>query len=190
MLESNANIRKMNPKSIVFVLMVLLGIAIIILLQTKDDYLNLSGKAILGKGVAAPNFTLPDLNGKSVSLGDYRGKAVLLNIWATWCKPCVAEMPSMEKLYQTMKGEDFDILAVSVDAAGAETVAPFMKKYKLNFTVLLDPKGTLKYKYQTTGIPESYIIDKNGTIVEKIIGPRDWAASEAVRIFQQLARKN
>ena len=96
----------------------------------------------------------------------------------------------MERLYQRMKGEDFDLLAVSIDENGAEAVAPFMKKFKLNFTALTDPKGTLKYKYQTTGIPESYIIDKNGTIVEKIIGPRDWAAPEAVRIFQELARKN
>jgi peroxiredoxin len=144
----------------------------------------------LGKGVAAPDFTLPGLNGNLVSLADYRGKAVLLNIWATWCPPCVAEMPSMEKLYQTMKGEDFDIVAVSIDESGAEAVAAFMEKYKLNFTVLTDPKGTLKYKYQTTGIPESYIIDKNGTIVEKIIGPRDWAAPEAVRILQELAQKD
>lgn len=190
MLESNANSRKMNLKSIVLLFMVMLAIASLILLQTKDDYRNLSGKPILGKGVAAPNFTLPDMNGKSVSLDQYRGKAILLNIWATWCPPCVEEMPSMERLYQTMKGEDFVLLAVSIDENGAEAVAPFMKKYRLNFTVLTDPKGTLKYKYQTTGIPESHIIDKNGTIVEKVIGPRDWAAPEAVRIFQELARKN
>ena len=188
MAELNNQRRKTNFRSIILVFMMIVAISILILLQTKDSYLNLSGKPMLGKGAAAPDFTLPDLNGNSVSLSDYRGKAVLLNIWATWCPPCVSEMPSMEKLYQNMKEEDFDILAVSIDESGADDVVSFMKKYKLNFTVLTDPQGSLNDKYQTTGIPESYIIDKNGRIVEKIIGPRDWAAPEIVRIFQELAR--
>jgi peroxiredoxin len=190
MMEFNSNRRKLSLKPIVLLLMVILGVAIIFLLQTKDDYLNLSGKKRLDKGVAAPNFVLPDLDGKLVSLADYKGKVVLLNIWATWCPPCVQEMPSMEKLYQTMKGEDFDILAISIDEAGAEAVDPFIKKHKLSFTALIDPKGILKYQYQITGVPESYIIDKKGMIVEKIIGPRDWAAPEAVRFFRDLAQKN
>jgi len=168
--------------------MMIVAISVLILLQTKDNYLNLSGNPMLGKGASAPDFTLPDLNGNPVSLSDYRGKVVLFNIWATWCPPCVSEMPSMEKLHQNMKGEDFDILAVSIDESGADAVGSFMKKHKLNFTVLTDPKGTVNNQYHTTGIPESFIIDKNGMIVEKIIGPRDWAAPESVRIFRELAR--
>ena len=89
-----------------------------------------------------------------------------------------------------MQGEAFVILAVSIDASGAEAVRPFMKKHRLNFTALTDSNGTLKTLYQTTGVPESFIIDENGVIVEKIIGPRDWATPGAIRYFKTLIRRN
>jgi cytochrome c biogenesis protein CcmG/thiol:disulfide interchange protein DsbE len=92
---------------------------------------------------------------------------VLLNIWATWCPPCVEEMPSMEKLHQELKDDGFEILAVSIDVSGAKAVIPFMKKHKLSFPALTDTKGAIKSLYQTTGVPESFIIDKDGIIVEK-----------------------
>ncbi|MBW2602433.1 MAG: TlpA family protein disulfide reductase [Deltaproteobacteria bacterium] len=177
-------------KSILLIFLFIVGVGIIVLLQTKDSSFNLSGRPRLGKGVSAPNFTLPNLGGKMVSLADYRGKVVLLNIWATWCPPCVAEMPSMEKLNQELKDEDFEILAVSLDVSGAKAVIPFMKKHKLSFSALTDTKGAIKSLYQTTGVPESFIIDKNGIIIEKIIGPRDWAAPGAIRSFRDLIQKN
>lgn len=96
----------------------------------------------------------------------------------------------MEKLYQQLKGEDFEILAVSLDKNGAEAVLLFMKKHKLNFTALIDSDETLKYKYQITGVPETFIIDQNGIIVEKVIGPRDWAAPEAIGFFRKLIQTN
>ena len=143
-----------------------------------------------GKGVLAPDFTFPGPDGKKISLSDYRGKLVLLNVWATWCAPCVAEMPSMEKLYRELKGEDFELVAVSIDETGAEAVTPFMKNHKLSFPVLLDTRGDIKSLYQVTGIPESFIIDKNGMIVEKIVGPRDWATTSAIRFFRNLVQSN
>ena len=136
--------QKLNIKFIFIILLVVCGAGLIVLLQTKDSTFAPPGDPQLGKGTLAPNFTLPDLTGKSVNLTDYRGKVVLLNIWATWCPPCVEEMPSLEKLYQEMKGEPFEILAVSLDETGAEVVAPFMKKHKLNFPALIDSAGTLK----------------------------------------------
>ena len=136
----------------------------------------------------APDFSLPMLNGDVVSLGDYRGKVVFLNIWATWCPPWREEMPDMEKLSQKMKGEDFEILAVSIDANGAEVVAPFMKKNKLTFPALLDPKGITKGLYGITGVPETYIIDKQGNIVTRVVGPREWAGSKSVNLLKDLAR--
>jgi len=190
MSEQTRTTRSKGVRNLSMIFLLVVGIGIIVLLQTKDDSLNLTGQARLGKGVKAPDFTLPGLDGTMVRLSDRKGKVVFLNIWATWCPPCVEEMPSMEKLYQKLKGEDFEILAVSIDKNGAEAVAPFMKKYNLSFTALIDSKESLKYKYQTTGVPESYIIDKNGTIVEKVIGPRNWSSPEAVRIFQELANKN
>ena len=95
----------------------------------------------------------------------------------------------MEKLYQALKGEAFEILAVSLDESGVTAVGPFMQRNKLNFTALTDTAGTLKNLYQTTGVPESFIIDKQGNIVEKIIGPRDWASPGAIRYFTDLSRK-
>jgi peroxiredoxin len=188
--EGNQSIRRVNLRTLILIVLMVVGIGIIVLLQLKDSPLNPSGKPLLGEGVPAPNFSLPDLEGKKVNLTDFKGKVVLLNIWATWCAPCVEEMPSMEKLYQELKGEDFELLAISVDEAGAEAVKPFMEKHKLGFPVLLDTKGEIKNLYQATGVPESFIIDKYGMIVGKIIGPRDWADSRAIRYFRNLIQSN
>ncbi len=177
-------------KSVTLIFLLIAGIGIIVLLQAKDDSINLTGQARLGKGAKAPDFTLPGLDGKMVSLADQKGKVVFLNIWATWCPPCVDEMPSLEKLHQQLKGAEFEILAVSIDKNGAEAVLPFMKKHNLGFTALIDSKESLKYKYQTTGVPETFIIDRNGIIVEKVIGPRNWATPDAISYFQNLIKKN
>ncbi len=164
-------------------------LGIYVLLQSQKSSFSPLDQALAVQNSPAPNFTLPRLNGEIVRLSDYRGKIVFLNIWATWCPPCREEMPAMEKLYQEMKGEAFEILAVSIDAAGAKAVGPFMKQNKLSFPALLDPKGMVKGLYGITGVPETFIIDKDGIINSKIIGPRDWAGSKAVRFFRDLAQK-
>ena len=176
----------MNYRGIILALLAAIAVAVLFLLKQNNSYLKYSP---LRAGQPAPDFSLPSLDGKIVSLADHRGHVVLVNIWATWCPPCIDEMPSMEKLYQELKDENFEILAVSIDALGARAVAPFMKKYNLSFPALLDPEATIKTLYQTTGVPESFIIDKQGILVEKIIGPRNWAAPEVVRYFRYLIRK-
>lgn len=182
--------QRINFQSLVIIFLIVILFGILILLQTKDSFYNQSSGPQLEKGLPAPNFSLPDLDRKMVSLADYKGKVVLINIWATWCPPCVEEMPSMEKLYQELKGEGFEILAVSIDESGAKVVLPFMKKHKLSFPALTDSKGIIKRLYQTTGVPESFIIDKDGVLVEKVIGPRNWAIPEAIRFFRNLIRRN
>ena len=184
------NVRQVYYRSIVLIVLLVLGVGILVLLQTRDSSFNLSERPVLGKGMPAPNFTFPDLKGKMVSLADYKGKVVLLNIWATWCPPCVEEMPSMEKLHQELKDEGFAILAVSIDATGTEVVLPFMKEHKLSFTALTDTKGDIGSLYQTTGVPESFIIKGDGIIVEKVIGPTDWATPNAIQFFRSLIQKN
>jgi thiol-disulfide isomerase/thioredoxin len=124
-----------------------------------------------------------------IRLSDYRSKVVLVNIWATWCPSCVEEMPSMERLYQKLKGKDFEILAVSIDSLGAKIVTPFIKKYKLTFPVLIDSQGTVRIIYRTTGVPETFIIDKDGRLVKKIIGALDWTNPGVLRYFQTLIQK-
>ncbi len=181
--------RRVNLQAIILLFLFVAGVGSIVLLQTKDSSIKLSGKPQIEKGVPAPNFSFPDLDSKMISLAEYKGKVVLLNIWATWCPPCVQEMPSMEKLHQELKNENFEIIAVSVDELGAKAVIPFMKKHKLSFPTLIDTKGVINGLYQTTGVPESFIIDKEGIIVEKIIGPKNWASPDAIRYFRSLIQR-
>jgi thiol-disulfide isomerase/thioredoxin len=183
-------INRRSPKSIIFFVFIIIVVAVVILLQGKDTFFNLSNYQPRVKiGLPAPNFSFPGLDGKKVSLTDFKGKVVFLNIWATWCPPCREEMPSMEKLYQELKGKDFEILAININASGAEVVAPFMKEYTLSFPALLDPDGTIQNLYGTTGVPESFIINKKGVIEKIVIGPMDWATSEVVGFFRNLIQK-
>jgi peroxiredoxin len=175
-----------NYRAVVLIFLAVAGLLVLFSLKENNSYLNYSP---LKTGLPAPNFTFPGLDGKMVSLSDYRGNVVLVNIWATWCPPCVDEMPSMERLYRELKGENFEILAVSIDSLGTKAVVPFMKKYKLTFPPLMDPDGTIQTLYQTTGIPESFIVDQEGILIEKIIGPRDWATSEFIGFFRDLIQK-
>ncbi len=134
----------------------------------------------------APSFELPSLAGGKVNLLDYRGKVVFINFWATWCGTCKVEMPSMEKLYQRFKDHGFEMLTISVDK-DQSLIDPFMKKYNLTFPVLLDPDNEIaKQKYKTTGVPETFIVNREGLIIHKAIGPRDWANDETIEAFAQL----
>ncbi len=136
--------------------------------------------------VAAQDFELPTLNGDYVRLSNYRGKVVFLNIWATWCPPCREEMPSMESLYRRLKGRDFEMIAVSIDREGGKVVRPFAAKYGLTFPVLLDPDNKTHRLYGLTGIPETFIIDKNGMIMKKIIGAQNWINREWLDYFDRI----
>jgi cytochrome c biogenesis protein CcmG/thiol:disulfide interchange protein DsbE len=179
----------LSVKAIILLILIIIAVAVVILLQGGDTLFKTPQKSRVAQGLPAPTFILPGLDGKAVDLQAYRGKVVFLNIWATWCPPCREEMPSMERLYRELKGEDFEILAVSVDEAGAAAVAPFMKKYHLSFPALLDPEGTMKNLYGVTGVPESFIINREGIIEKIVIGPMDWATPEVVRFFRDLIQK-
>jgi peroxiredoxin len=141
----------------------------------------------------APDFRATLVGGEDVRLSDYRGKVVLLNIWATWCKPCEEEAPSLERLYREIKAgpgaDDFEILAVSIDARSRDAVLPFQSKFSLSFPILFDPDGRVARLYQTTGVPESFVIDRDGIIREKVIGPRTWDSGEMVGWFEEILAK-
>jgi peroxiredoxin len=155
-------------------------------IQRDESSKTLQKPKPLEIGSLAPNFTFPDLNDSERKLLDYRGKVVFINIWATWCPPCIYEMPSMQRLYDQLKGEDFEILAISIDALGKQVVEPFIQKYHLTFPILLDPTGKIKKLYATTGVPESFIVDKNGILVLKVIGPQEWDSQDTLRFFRRL----
>lgn len=122
----------------------------------------------------AADFTLTDMEGKQVSLSQYRGKVVILNFWATWCPPCREEMPSMERLYQDYKDKGLVILAVNVDENGHKAVSQFLQRTPYSFPILLDSKSVAQNTYGVFRFPESFIIDRNGIMVKRIIGGRDW----------------
>ncbi len=137
-------------------------------------------------GAPLADFTLPDLQGRLVQLHALRGQVVFVNIWATWCPPCIEEMPTIQHLYERLHGKGLTILAVSLDALGAQVVAPFMQQRRLSFPTLLDTMNLTQRLYQTTGVPESFIVDKRGILVEKIVGPRDWVHPQMVANFERL----
>ena len=187
----NARETKPGPslKLSLTILFVFIAAALAILLLRNERDSTVTSKKQLQVGFPAPNFTFPDLNGQQVSLSDHRGKVVLVNIWATWCPPCRQEMPSMQKLYERFTGENFEILAVSIDSAGRQAVAPFVRTMNLIFPIILDPKEDVRPLYGLTGVPESFIIDKEGIVVEIIIGPIDWATPKVFLFFQDLINR-
>ena len=130
----------------------------------------------LGRGSAAPDFDLPSLEGTArLRLSDLRGQVVLLNFWATWCKPCEDEMPAMQRLYRALGDEGFELIAVSVDEEkDLEVVRQFRERMAIAFPIALDPEKRVSELYQTMGFPESLLIDRKGTVVERYVGPRDW----------------
>ncbi len=150
--------------------------------QHFDEALRLSRPE---QPVSAPTFRLPDLKGKMVALEDFRGKIVFLNFWATWCPPCRAEMPAMEKLFQRMQGKDFVMLAVDFQEE-RDQVQGFMKQFRLHFPALLDTDGTVAAAYGIRGLPSTYILDRAGKIVAGVVGSRTWDSQESYAFFEQL----
>ena len=122
----------------------------------------------------APNFSLSDAQGKFISLDSLRGQVVLLNFWATWCGPCQEEMPSIEALYQKYRDRGFTVLAVSVDEEGWEAIHAFLKRLPLSFMIVSDQDQSVGDLYKSLRIPETYVIDRDGKIVDKFVGPQDY----------------
>lgn len=122
-------------------------------------------------GNQAPDFELTTLDGRRVKLSDYRGKKVVLNFWATWCPPCRAEIPDLEKFYTDFKDKDIVILGVNLtDSEKSQTsVSTFAGSNKMTYPILLDKEGTVSQVYQVSGIPTSYFIDTKGIIRNKIV---------------------
>jgi peroxiredoxin len=140
-------------------------------------------------GSRAPDFQVRTLDSPAHdrSLNDYRGQVVLLNIWATWCAPCRVEMPSIERLQKEMGPKGLRIVAVSVDDPGQDArIREFVSEFALTFNVLYDPSGRIKTQYQTTGVPETFVIGRDGVIRKKVIGAVRWDSDANRAIVSQL----
>lgn len=139
-------------------------------------------------GVRAPDFRAIDLaTGDSISLRErYRGQVTMVNIWATWCIPCRVEMPAMQAVYDSLRPKGFRIAAVSIDEGDATEVRNFAAELGLTFDILHDPSGRIQQIYQTTGVPESFLLDRDGVIVKRVIGAHDWSAPVNRQLVERL----
>ena len=141
-------------------------------------------------GSRAPDFTATTLDATprlKTLHADYRGDVVLLNIWATWCLPCREEMPSMQKLHAHLAPRGLKVVAVSIDAAGStEAIREFARTYGLTFEILHDGTGNIQRLYRTTGVPETFVIGRDGTIRKKVIAAADWNSDANRALITQL----
>jgi thiol-disulfide isomerase/thioredoxin len=128
---------------------------------------------------------LSDPTGRPISLAEFRGKIVFINFWTTWCLACVIEMPSMEKLHQKFKDRDFVMVAINLQESAAR-VKQFYKEHKLTFTTLLDITGDVGAGLGIRSIPTTFILDKNGRIIGKALGPREWEGKKSIALFEYL----
>lgn len=134
----------------------------------------------LEEGATAPSFRLPSRSGL-ISLDSYDGKKiVLINFWATWCPPCVEEMPSLENLKKMMEGKDFELLAINIDEDNWAAVRRFEKQVSVTMTILVDPEGLVASLYGVEMLPQSFLVGKDGKIIKRYIGPRNWIDSSLV----------
>jgi peroxiredoxin len=140
-------------------------------------------------GSTAPDFSAKtlDVAPKVKTLADYKGQVVVLNIWATYCIPCRTEMPSIESVYQDLGRKGLKVVAVSVDQSNYEQqIRDFVKEYKLSFEILYDESGAIQSLYRTTGVPETFVIGRDGVIHKKWIGAEDWNSAGNRRLLEQL----
>jgi len=136
---------------------------------------------------AAEEFTLSTPGGGTFKLSEHRGKVVMVNFWATWCPPCLEEMPAMERLYRQQKEGGFTLVAVSVDA-DPKKITPFVTDHKLTFPVGLDPKMDLANAYAVRALPSSFLVDRDGNLAALAIGPRHWDSDAAHSLVEGMAR--
>ena len=135
--------------------------------------------------VKAPDFTLKDVNGKDVTLSSFRGKVVLLNFWATWCPPCKYEMPSFNKLYKEMKAQGLEVIAVSTDDS-ISYVKDYLSKNSMDFKILMDEKHSVTKQYKVFSMPTTFLIDRNGLIIEKFYGEYEWTDPDIKKKIEKL----
>jgi len=154
-----------------FVVILVAGLAWLFVSADRDGTSTAGQIPAPQVGFLAPDFTLETLQGDTVTLSDLRGKAVLVNLWATWCPPCRAEMPAIQKLYLEYQDRDFVVLAVNATNQDTLSKIPgFTGEYGLTFPILLDTNGVVSRLYQLRSLPSSYFIGRDGVIQEVVIG--------------------
>ena len=175
----DSGMSKTNAVKAAILIMILGGVAYFALRQRQARPLAI--------GDSAPDFSVPALPSGSLDLKNYRGQIVVLNLWATWCPPCVEETPSLEKFAEKMRDRGVIVLSVSVDE-DQKTLQDFIQKNHISYPVGRDPDRSLAAHYGTFQFPETYILDRRGLVAEKVVGATDWDDPRIQNFVLDLAR--
>jgi peroxiredoxin len=156
----------------------------------KTQPVDFLSRMLLGiqplEGKKAQDFALPTLDGKIVRFSDLKGKVVLLTFWASWCPACRLEMPKLEEVHRRYKDRDLAVLTVAIDTRGKKSVYPFAKGFGFTFPILLDPKNDIMDRYRVNLIPTTFVVGRDGELLGKAIGPKNWKSGNAERFFEGL----
>lgn len=177
----------------IFRLFIMLSLPLLLLGGCKRD--KNGGKSAAtpassaAEGFLAPDFAVKDLAGQEQKLSGLKGKVVLVNFWATWCPPCREEIPSLMKLNKSMAGKNFQMLAISIDDGGKDMVERYFRVSGNSLPAYLDTSGVAAKIYGTTGVPETFIVDKSGVIQKKIVGGLDWGSPDVIAYLDELLKK-
>ena len=137
--------------------------------------------------VQLPSISFQSGRGEARTLNDFAGKIVLLNLWATWCGPCRAEMPTLDNLQATLGGTDFEVLALSIDRGGADKVRNFYRGLGLdNLSINVDPTATAQRRLRVVGIPTTLLVDRNGRELGRLAGPAEWDSTAMITFFKSV----
>jgi DsbE subfamily thiol:disulfide oxidoreductase len=172
-------------KSIVLIAIFIFAIALILFSVKRDE--TPKTKAVVG--LNAPGFLLNDPSGKTYTLSELKGSVVFINFWATWCPPCIEEMPSIQNLYRGFKDNKEFRMVTILYKDDYEKAMAYLKQNNYEVPVLIDREGTTAKAYGVTGVPETYIVDKQGVLREKVIGPADWNSSQADSLISNLLKQ-
>ena len=136
-------------------------------------------------GASAPSVSFMDAAGNPVNWQDFDGRVLLVNFWATWCAPCVHEMPSLDRLQQQLGGQDFEVVAISIDRGGVDQIRSFYRTHGLSdLAIYSDPSGRVPAAFESPGLPTSVLIDRDGSWIGTYVGPADWASDDAVALIR------
>ena len=162
---------KTIQRQITYVVILLLGLVWIFVSADRSGTSTSGLIPAPQQGFLAPDFELSTTTGETVKLSDLRGQAVLVNLWATWCPPCRAEMPAIEKIYNEYKDDGLTVLSINMTYQDTATnIAPFVDEYNLTFPILIDESGSVSKAYQLRSLPSSFFVGRDGIIQEVVIG--------------------
>ena len=175
--------------AVLVALVVITAVAVVTAPGPKPPAPRITGEiqhfSLLRNPRAPADFTFVDAKGRSQSLAAFRGRVVLVNFWATWCAPCVKEMPALDRLAGRLKGRPFALVALNVDREGAARATPFLSRLGLqNIAMYLDPRGRAQRALKVRALPSSILFDAKGREVGRLTGPAEWDAPEAVALIE------